>query len=57
MPLGRYPERVKAFRKWAAERIDKASITDSVTGSTTSRTHPRRRRRNRRFRRRLKKEE
>lgn len=57
MPLGKYPERVKAFRKWAAERIDKASITDSVTGSTTSRTHPRRRRRNRRFRRRLKKEE
>lgn len=48
MPYGRYPERVKQFRKWSAERIDKAKITDSVTGSRTSKFHMKRRRRRRR---------
>lgn len=32
MPYGRYPERVKPFRKWANEKIDRGSITDSATG-------------------------
>lgn len=54
MPYGRYPERVKAFRKWSTERIDKATINDSVT-STGGKT--RRRRRRGRTKRRLKKEE
>lgn len=58
MPLGRYPERVKAFRKWSNERIDKATINDSVTGASSSRTRPtRRRKRRRRTQRRLEKEE
>jgi len=51
MPYGRWPERVKAFRKWSNERVDKAQITDSVTGSRASRggrTHARKRRKRRR---------
>lgn len=55
MPYGRYPERVKDFRKWSTERVDKAKINDSVTGSRASVT--RRRRAKRRSKRRLKKEE
>lgn len=31
MPFGRYPERVKDFRKWAAGLIDKADISDRAT--------------------------
>jgi len=31
MPLGRYPGRVKDFRKWAAEKADNAQLTDSAT--------------------------
>lgn len=31
MPSGRYPDRVKSFRKWAADRVDKAKINDSAT--------------------------
>lgn len=37
MPLGRYPERVKDFRKWSNDRVDKAKINDSATGSGSSR--------------------
>lgn len=33
MPWGRYPGRVKAFRKWAAERTDNAELSDSATPS------------------------
>lgn len=55
MPLGRYPERVKDFNKWARGKVDKGRITDSATGSRVSPT--RRARKNRRKRRRLKKEE
>lgn len=32
MPWGRYPERVKPFRKWAADKVDKADINDRATG-------------------------
>jgi len=55
MPLGRYPERVKDFNKWARGRVDKAKINDSATGSRASLT--RRKKRRRRSKRRLKKEE
>lgn len=48
MPYGRWPERVKDFRKWSSQHIDKAKITDSVTGSKTSRMRRKRRRRRRR---------
>lgn len=33
MPYGRWPERVKDFRKWASEKVDKGTITDRATGS------------------------
>lgn len=48
MPFGRYPERVKDFRKWASERIDKANINDSVTGASRPRNPQFRRKRRRR---------
>jgi len=32
MPLGRYPDRVRPFRKWATEMVDKATISNSATG-------------------------
>lgn len=48
MPLGRYPDRVKAFRKWSTERIDKATINDSVTGASRPRPQLRRKRRRKR---------
>lgn len=48
MPLGRYPDRVKAFNKWARERVDKATINDKVTGASRPRPQFRRRRRRRR---------
>lgn len=51
MPYGRWPDRVKAFRRWAADRVDKAKVTDSVTGSSRSsirRTRGRKMRRRRR---------
>jgi len=31
MPWGRYPERVKAFKKWATERVDSSKLSDSAT--------------------------
>lgn len=55
MPYGKYPDRVKPFRKWAGDRIDKAEINDRATstGSKGSKTSGRRRprtfRRKRRF--------
>lgn len=45
MPYGKWPDRVKAFRKWSQERIDKGSITDSVTSKSGSRRKTTRRRR------------
>lgn len=35
MPFGRYPEEVKAFRRWAADRVDKATINDRATGASS----------------------
>lgn len=48
MPLGRYPGRVKDFRKWAAGKMDQAELSDSATGSRASRGKLQRRRRWRR---------
>lgn len=47
MPYGRYPERVKPFRKWASDRVDKATINDSATGSRFRRRKRRLRRKRR----------
>lgn len=50
MPTGAYPGRVKAFRKWSQDRIDKADINNSVTasGKSTSSVRARRKRRKKR---------
>lgn len=50
MPLGRYPGRVKDFRKWAAGKMDSAELSDSATPSVNraSRGKVKRRRRWRR---------
>jgi len=31
MGIGRYPDRVKAFKKWAADKVDNAALSDSAT--------------------------
>jgi len=31
MPWGRYPERVKPFRKWATDKVDNSKLSDSAT--------------------------
>lgn len=33
MPFYRVPGRVKAFRKWAQEKVDSAELSDSATPS------------------------
>lgn len=33
MPWGRYPDKVRAFRKWSTERVDKANINNSATAA------------------------
>lgn len=33
MPYGRYPGRIKDFRKWATTKVDQGDITDRATGS------------------------
>jgi len=51
MPSGRYPERVKAFRKWATDQVDRGTVAgNSVTSSRTRPTKWRRKRRKRRKR-------
>lgn len=47
MPLGRYPGRVKDFRKWATEKVDQAALTDSATPHVNKVSRGKRRRRNR----------
>lgn len=50
MPYGRWPDRVKDFRKWANQKVDKGRITDSATGSSKRfRIRKRKRRRRRRM--------
>lgn len=43
MPWGRYPGRVKDFRKWSSSKIDASELSDSAT--------PHRMRTSRKFRR------
>lgn len=31
MPIGRFPDRVKPFRKWAQEKMDNAQLSESAT--------------------------
>lgn len=49
MPYGKYPDRVKPFRKWAQGKMDDSKLSDSATphgkrGSVKSATRRRRRR-------------
>jgi len=51
MPMGRYPERVKPFRKWAQDKVDNSKLSDSVTPHgrrSSSKSKTRRRRRKKR---------
>lgn len=48
MPFGRWPDRVKEFKKWSTGQVDRAKITGSATGSKGSKFHVKRRRRRRR---------
>lgn len=49
MPLGRYPERIKAFQKWARGQVEAGKLTGSATpGSYKTGRSGRRRRRRRR---------
>ncbi len=45
MPLGKYPDRVKEFRKWATEKVDNSKLSDSATPSGVSTSRKRRTRR------------
>lgn len=47
MPFGRYPGRVKGFKKWAAGQIDNSALSDSATphGALAARRYRRKRRR------------
>jgi len=33
MPYGKYPDRVKSFRKWASSKVDDSKLSDSATPS------------------------
>jgi len=45
MPLGRYPDRVNAFRKWANEKVGNSKLSDSATPSGRRSSAIRRKRR------------
>lgn len=48
MPMGRYPERVKPFRKWAADQVDRGTVAgNKVTSSRGRKWRLKRRRRKR----------
>jgi len=48
MPSGRYPERVKDFKKWSAGLVDKAKLTGSATNLALLRKRAIRRKRRKR---------
>lgn len=48
MPLGRYPERVKPFRKWSQKQVDDAKISGSATPGGTRATRRKKKKRRRR---------
>lgn len=53
MPYGRYPDRVKAFKKWATEIVDKGDLSRGSVTSAARRGKPNSfRRRRRRLKRR-----
>jgi len=33
MPYGKYPDRVRKFRKWASGKVDDSKLSDSATPS------------------------
>jgi len=33
MPMGRYPDRVKDFRKWASDQVDRGSVAGNKVTS------------------------
>lgn len=47
MPMGRYPDRVGPFRKWANDKVTKADINDRATSSRRGLRRIRRKRRKR----------
>lgn len=47
MPLGRFPGKVKDFRKWANEKVDNAALTESATPHVNKVSRGKRRARNR----------
>jgi len=54
MPSGRWPERVKAFRKWATDQVERGtvagnSVTSSKRKTPTWRRKRRKRKKNRGF--------
>lgn len=55
MPMGRYPGRVKPFRKWAQEKMDNAELSDSATPHNAPSTSSRGRGRKWRLKRRRRK--
>jgi len=48
MPLGRYPERVGPFQKWATDKVKNSKLSDSVTPSGVRGFRKRRTRRRKR---------
>jgi len=48
MPYGRYPDRVKAFRKWASGKVDDSKLSESATASGARGWRKRRTRRRKR---------
>lgn len=58
MPFGRYPGRVRDFKKWSATQIDNSELSNSATPKARASKAPRKRRSRRwRRKRRTKKEE
>jgi len=57
MPLGRFPDRVKAFRQWAQSKTDNAVLSDSATPSKGPSTYSVRRKRRKKRRNRRKRKD
>jgi len=47
MPLGRYPERVGPFQKWATDKVKNSKLSDSATPHRMVQRRRRRRRKKR----------
>jgi len=49
MPLGRYPDQVKGFRKWATDQVDRGTVAgNKVTSSRGRKWRLKRRRKKKR---------